>query len=130
MYDISKRDSFKGIKGQINDINEKIDISKIAIIVVGNKCDLPDDKKQVDEQDKNFFEKQFNIKIIEASAKSNINVNECFIALIDKMLDLGLGKMEKDDDDKDEVGLILRQPPRRNHHDFCGVRDKRNPYDY
>ena len=45
MYDISKKDSFKGIKGWINDINEKIDISKIAIIVVGNKCDLRDDKK-------------------------------------------------------------------------------------
>ena len=127
MNDISKRDSFKGIKGQINDINEKIDISKIAIIVVGNKCDLPDDKKQVDEQDKNFFEKQFNIKIIEASAKSNINVNECFIALIDKMLSLGLGRIKQNDDDEFEKRINL---PLRRMNSNCFGSGKKNLYVY
>ena len=119
MYDISKKDSFKGIKGWINYINEKVDISKIALIVVGNKCDLPDNVKEVDEKDKNIFEKEFNMKVIEASAKNDINVNECFIALTDKMLDLGLGKKPEDDNDEDEIKL---SPPRMNHHYGCASR--------
>ena len=123
MYDISKKDSFKGIKGWINYINEKVDISKIALIVVGNKCDLPDNVKEVDEKDKNYFEKEFNMKIIEASAKSNINVSECFIALIDKMLDLGLDRIKPDcyddEDDKDGIKIKLSSPRMNHHHYFC-----------
>ena len=90
---------------------------------------MPDDEKQVDEQDKNFFEKQFNMKIIEASAKSNINVNECFIALIDKMLSLGLGRMESNDDD--EFGQRLNLPPQRmNSNSFGGGKKNHNDYEY
>ena len=37
MYDLSNYDSFKDIKGWINNIKESVDISKIALIVVGNK---------------------------------------------------------------------------------------------
>ena len=88
---------------------------------------MPDDEKQVDEQDKNFFEKQFNMKIIEASAKNNINVNECFIALIDKMLNLGLGRMESNDDD--EFGQRLNLPPRRMNSNSLEV-EKKNHNDY
>lgn len=107
MYDISKKESFKGIKGWINGIKESVDISKIALIVVGNKCDLPNEQKEVDEEDKNFFEKQFKMKIIEASAKTNVNVSESFIAIIEKMLALGLGKKKANEDEDDEGGKKL-----------------------
>ena len=101
MYDISKYETFKQIKTWINNIKESIDIDKIALIVVGNKCDMPKTDKSVDQQSKQNYESTSKMKIIEASAKDNINVNESFISLIDKMLELGLGKKKGNDDDND-----------------------------
>ena len=69
MYDISKYETFKHIKTWINNIKESIDIDKIALIVVGNKCDLPDSEKNVDQDSKQNFENKSKMKIIEASAK-------------------------------------------------------------
>ena len=67
------------------------------------KCDLDNLKREVNEVSKEIFETNYNIKIYEASAKENINVNECFNALVDKMFELGLGKKkyyyEEDDND-------------------------------
>ena len=102
MYDISKYETFKQIKTWINNIKESIDIDKIALLVVGNKCDMPKTDETVDQQSKQNYENTSKMKIIEASAKDNINVNESFISLIDKMLELGLGKKKGNDDD-DEI---------------------------
>jgi len=101
MYDISKYETFKQIKTWINNIKDSIDIDKIALLVVGNKCDMPKTDETVDEQSKQNFENTSKMKIIEASAKDNINVNDSFISLIDKMLELGLGKKKDSDDDND-----------------------------
>ena len=101
MYDISNLNTFNHIKLWISNIKDAIDINKIGLVVVGNKCDLPDDEKKVDEKSKKEFEEENDMKIIDASAKTDFNVNESFIALIDKMIKLGLGR-KKDDDENDE----------------------------
>ena len=112
MYDISKYDTFKHIKTWISNIKEAIDLSKIAFIVVGNKCDLPESEKEVDKESKANFEVNNNMKIIETSAKDNINVSESFINLIDKMLELGLGRKKGNEDDNDDLNnsQTLRNP--------------------
>jgi len=123
MYDISKYETFKHIKTWINNIKESIDLSKIAFIVVGNKCDLPEDEKQVDKESKTNFEVNNNMQIIETSAKDNINVSESFIKLIDKMLELGLGRKRGNEDDNDELNnsQALRNPKddKRNKSGCC-----------
>ena len=126
MYDISNNNSFQNIKRWITSIKESVDITKIALIIVGNKCDLPDGERVVDEDSRLNLEKQCNIKVIEASAKENINVNESFIALIDKMLGLGLGKKKTNDFD-DEGGQRLNNADgdKRNNN-CCGGNRKRN----
>ena len=126
MYDISNNNSFQNIKRWITSIKEAVDITKIALIIVGNKCDLPDGERVVDEDSRLNLEKQCNIKVIEASAKENINVNESFIALIDKMLGLGLGKKKTNDFD-DEGGQRLNNADgdKRNNN-CCGGNRKRN----
>ena len=50
---------------------------------------------------KNLKENE-NIEIIEGSAKNNINVNECFVKLIEKMLELGLGQKKESLEEEDE----------------------------
>ena len=101
MYDISKYESFKQIKTWINNIKDAINIDKIGILVVGNKCDLPKTDDTVDQESKQNYENTNKMKIIEASAKDNINVSESFIFLIDKMLELGLGKKKSSEDEND-----------------------------
>ena len=100
MYDVNNYDSFKHIKTWIKDIKANITIpwEKLALIVIGNKCDLPKEEKKVDKEDIEEFKKTNNgIQVIEASAKLDINVNESIIALIDKMMELGVGKYTKND---------------------------------
>ena len=128
MYDISRYETFKQIKTWINNIKESINIDKVALLVVGNKIDLPKDVETVDEESKNNFENSSKMKIIEASAKENTNVNDSFITLIDKMLELGLGKKKygnDDDNDNDEVNNSqqLKRPKandKKNKNNCCG----------
>ena len=100
MYDMSNYNSFKAIKTWIKNIKESIDITKVGIVIVGNKCDLPEDEIKVDKEIKDDFEKEHNMKIIEASAKNSINVNDTFLVLIKKMIELDLGKKKSDDDEE------------------------------
>ena len=129
MYDISKYETFKQIKTWINNIKDSIDIDKIALLVVGNKCDMPKTDKTVDQESKQNFENASKMKIIEASAKDNINVNESFISLIDKMLELGLGKKKGNDDDNDETNNTqqLKKPTNdKKKKDNCCGGNKKN----
>ena len=105
MYDVSNIGSFKHIKNWITDIENNITVpkDKLALIIIGNKSDLPEEKKQVDNKDREDFENKYKYKIIEASAKTDKNVNESIMALIDKMLDLGLGKIKKENDDEEDA---------------------------
>ena len=74
MYDISNYKSFKDIKVWMSSIQESVNISKIALIIIGNKYDLSAEKREVDENLKVILENNFKLKIIEAFVKDNINV--------------------------------------------------------
>ena len=121
MYDISNYDSFKHIKNWINDIKTNISIpfEKLALIVIGHKSDLPDEKRKVDKNDIQTFENSHGIKIIEASAKIDKNVNESMIALIDKMLELGVGKIKTGDEDEDDNKKISLKKTKKKKGDCC-----------
>ena len=95
IYDVSKVESFNLINKWINGIKENVDIEKIGFIVVGNKIDLPESIKEVNEKMKKDLEKQLGYKIIEASAKEDINVTEIFELLVDKMIKLKEEKIDK-----------------------------------
>ena len=106
MYAINNKNSFKAIKDWINSIKESVDINKTGLIVIGNKIDLPPDQRKIDKELVESLKEREKVEVIEASAKSNINVNEAFIALIDKMIGLGIGNVkttiggEDEEDDK------------------------------
>ena len=90
VYDITKISSFENIKIWISSIKDNIDLDKIGLVIVGNKIDL-ENNREVDAEMRHTFEERQQIKIIETSAKNNINVNEAFIEIIDQLEKLGLG---------------------------------------
>lgn len=58
--------------------------AQVPMILVGNKCDLEDERVVGKEQGQNLARQWCNCAFLESSAKSKINVNEvttdCFIA--------------------------------------------------
>ena len=98
MYDISNKRTFQNIKDWIINIKENLDTDKIGLIIVGNKLDL-NQNREVDEDMRKYLEEKQKIKVLEASAKENINVNEAFIELVDKMEKLGLGNKNEGKDE-------------------------------
>ena len=125
MYDITNIHSFKDIEEYINKIKNITDITKVAIIIVGNKCDLINER-EVNEKMKSDFETEHNMKIYEVSAKDNINVNECFVALIDKIIELGLGKKKiYDDNDGDNEKVLKIKKKKRDNNNCFGSKGKK-----
>jgi GTPase SAR1 family protein len=61
-------------------VREKENLN-VPIILVGNKCDLEDERVVSTNQGYNLG-KEFNCEYIETSAKLKINVNEIFYSLI------------------------------------------------
>lgn len=86
VYDITQKKTFSNIKHWYDNIKNNIDINKVAIILVGNKSDLPD--PQVKKESTEKFCEQYNLQVIETSCKENINIVETFNILIEKMIKL------------------------------------------
>lgn len=61
------------------------DFSFIYLVTVGNKNDDPNQKVVITE-DAQRFAKQMDIQLFETSAKDNINVEEMFYAITEKVL--------------------------------------------
>ena len=64
--------TFYNYKNWYNDIKDSINISKVAIIIVGNKPNLPNIEVNMGKNEK--FSEQYNLQLIETSCKDNINM--------------------------------------------------------
>ena len=88
IYDIGEKDSFEAVDNWIKSIRE-IGKDKLPIILVGNKCDLSDDKRQVSLKEGQDKANEFNIPFYETSCKEGINIKEVFEKLIDDIIEKG-----------------------------------------
>ena len=78
VYAIDNEPSFENIKNEwIEDINNAFDISKIPVILVGNKKDLKHNRIISEEEGKEVANKN-NFMFSETSAKTGENVNKIF----------------------------------------------------
>ena len=81
IYDISNKISFEEIGGWIESIKENGKIN-IPVILVGNKCDLSDDIRQISKKEGQEKADEFQIPFYETSCKDGININEVFDKLV------------------------------------------------
>ena len=88
IYDISDIESFEAVENWIKSIRE-IGKEKLPIILVGNKCDLSDDKRMISLKEGQDKADEFNIPFYETSCKEGINIKEVFEKLIDDIIEKG-----------------------------------------
>uniref|UniRef100_A0A8B9XUC1 Small monomeric GTPase n=1 Tax=Bos mutus grunniens TaxID=30521 RepID=A0A8B9XUC1_BOSMU len=75
-YDPTIEDSYRKQILRVKDTHD------VPMILVGNKCDLEDERVVGKEQGQNLARQWNNCAFLESSAKSKINVNEIFYDLV------------------------------------------------
>jgi len=91
LYDVTDPKTFEAIKEWIKGIQEKTDINRIGLLIVGNKTDLG---QKVSEESECYFQEKYKVQIFKTSVKKDKNINECFIEIVEQMKRLNLGKIE------------------------------------
>ncbi|XP_016086973.1 ras-related protein Rab-3D-like [Sinocyclocheilus grahami] len=81
MYDITNQDSFNAVQDWATQI-KTYSWDNAQVILVGNKCDLEDDRL-VPAEDSQRLAQELGFQFFEASAKDNINVKQVFECLVD-----------------------------------------------
>jgi len=89
-YSIIAQSTFNDIPELRDQIVRVKDTENIPTVLVGNKCDLADQRVITTEQGEALATK-FNCKFIEASAKTKINVDEIFQTLVRLIIASGGG---------------------------------------
>ena len=98
VYEMTKKESFDKIQDWIN--NNKNNISEdTQIMVVENKNDIQEERN-VSDEDKSVFEKEYKIKIYSTSAKTGDGIDAMFMDLIQKLLkNKKIGKINSEEDE-------------------------------
>ena len=79
LYDLTNKDSFKNLESWLIEI-EKNSNQKVLKILIGNKCDLTEEREITAEEGKAFALRN-GMEFMETSAKMNTNVTEAFETL-------------------------------------------------
>lgn len=79
VYDVTEMESFNNVKQWLSEIDRYANDS-VCKLLVGNKCDLVDEKV-VDTEKAKAFADELGIPFIETSAKDSINVEEAFVTM-------------------------------------------------
>ena len=95
VYDITDLESFNKVNEWLIEI-EKNAPNNVYKILVGNKCDL-DDQRQVSYDQGKELADTYGMKFIETSAKNATNVDEAFLTMTKEILRIKSLKPEKED---------------------------------
>lgn len=79
VYDVTDEKSFNNIENWYQNVQSYAN-EGVELILVGNKCDL-DEKRVVSTEQGQALADKFGIPFLEASSKTNINVEECFYSV-------------------------------------------------
>ena len=103
VYDITNSQSFENIIKWYEEIKKSGD-KGVSIILVGNKCDLENERKVTIEMGKNKA-KEMNCPFYETSALSNIMIEEVFKSICEDIFNK-IKTEKKDEDDEDDYDIV------------------------
>jgi len=81
VYSITAQSTYNDLMDLRSQILRVKDVDEVPMILVGNKCDLEDERVVGKDQGQNLA-RQFNCAFLETSAKAKINVHEVFYDLV------------------------------------------------
>ena len=115
-YDITSRSSFMSVEGWHKDLM-KVAPQDISVAVVGNKCDLDDERDVSVDEGKELAEKLGAIHY-EVSAKTGINVTELFVEATQRSTLPTIVPNPQPDSSQVNVAAAASVPKKRR---FCSV---------
>lgn len=80
VYDVADERSFENVRGWMRNIEQHAS-SNVNKILIGNKCDVSEDKRVITKARGQALADEFGIPFFETSAKSSVNVNEAFMRI-------------------------------------------------
>ena len=83
VYDITQKSSFDKIESLLKKLRDNSN-KNVSVILVGNKCDL-EDNREVLKEDGEELAKKLKIQFMEVSAKTGENLDKLFQNLIDEV---------------------------------------------
>jgi len=83
VYDVTQRESFEHLANWLDDVRKQANFN-VAIMIVGNKCDLIH-QRVVSSEEGELFAKKNDLGFMEVSAKSSQNVEDAFINVARKI---------------------------------------------
>jgi len=84
-YDITDPATFENIRYWVKQLDENGD-SKVQKILVGNKCDLAEERK-VATEDGEALASEYNMSFFETSAKTGQSVDDAFLRITDQVVE-------------------------------------------
>jgi len=82
VYDVSNRNSFESVtKVWLRQVRKSIPDRNVNMILVANKRDVPDSQRMVARWEGEILAQELNIRYIETSAKSYVNIERIFTSL-------------------------------------------------
>ncbi len=82
IYDIGNKATFESLEEWIKNIKES-GKENLPIILVGNKCDIPPEKREVELIEGKDKAEEFNLPFFETSCKEGINIKEVFEKIVE-----------------------------------------------
>ena len=95
VYDISKARSFERAKKWVDEL--KKDIPEAVLAFSGNKSDLSDDSRAVEQSEAEDYARENDLLFFETSAKTGMNIEELFRGVGEKLLKLSRLQIKKED---------------------------------
>ncbi|KAI9545626.1 Ras- protein Rap-1b [Dissostichus eleginoides] len=103
VYSITAQSTFNDLQDLREQILRVKDTEDVPMILVGNKCDLEDERVVGKEQGQNLARQWSNCAFLETSAKSKINVNEISLTFsVQNFLRSGETDQQENADGKEE----------------------------
>ncbi|NWX57912.1 RAB17 protein, partial [Promerops cafer] len=85
VYDITKKETLGRAKMWLEELEKRFLPNEIVIVLVGNKTDLAAEREVTTEEGKEFAQTK-GLLFMETSAKSNHQVNDVFMAIVQELL--------------------------------------------
>ncbi|KAL1823597.1 hypothetical protein ACET3Z_010375 [Daucus carota] len=86
VYDITRKNTFESLKKWLHELRE-FGNPDMVIVLVGNKSDLSDSRQVVVEDGQTLAQLE-GLCFMETSAKENINVEEAFLSMINRIYEI------------------------------------------